>query len=80
MNQWRDREQLERKLDLCRRLSVAASDPTTSIGLAQLIEELSLVLRESEWWSEHPVQDVAKPSADSIISCGLRIFRLESCH
>jgi len=55
MDQQRDRDQLERKLDLCRRLSGAASDPTTSIRLAKLIEELEHSLREGEWWSEHPV-------------------------
>lgn len=54
MDQQRDREQLERKLDLCRRLSGAASDPTTSIKLAKLIEELEHSLQEGEWWSEHP--------------------------
>lgn len=48
MDQQRDREQLERKLDLCRRLSGAASDPTTSIRLAKLIEELEHSLRETE--------------------------------
>ena len=48
MDQQRDREQLERKLDLCRRLSGAASDPTTSIRLAKLIEELEQSLRETE--------------------------------
>ena len=46
MDQERDREQLEKKLDLCRRLSGAASDPTTSIRLAKLIEELEHSLRE----------------------------------
>jgi hypothetical protein len=48
MDQQRDREQLERKLDLCRRLSGAASDPTTSIRLARPIEELEHSLRETE--------------------------------
>jgi hypothetical protein len=48
MDQQRDREQLERKLELCRRLSGAASDPTTSIRLAKLIEELEHSLREAE--------------------------------
>ena len=48
MDQQRDREQLERKLDLCRRLSRTASDPTTSIRLAKLIEELEHSLRETE--------------------------------
>jgi len=49
MDQQRDREQLERKLDLCRRLSGAASDPTTSIRLAKLIEELEHSLRQGEY-------------------------------
>jgi hypothetical protein len=49
MDQERDREQLEKKLDLCRRLSGAASDPTTSIRLAKLIEELKHSLRETEY-------------------------------
>jgi hypothetical protein len=48
MDQQRDREQLERKLDLCRRLSGAASDRSTSIRLAKLIEELEHSLRETE--------------------------------
>jgi hypothetical protein len=45
----RDREQLEKKLDLCRRLSGAASDPTTSIRLAKIIEELEHSVRETEY-------------------------------
>jgi len=48
MDQERDREQLERKLEQCRRLSGAASDPTTSIRFAKLIEELEHSLREAE--------------------------------
>ena len=48
MDQQRDREQLERKLEQCRRLSGAASDPTTSIRFAKLIEELEHSLREAE--------------------------------
>jgi hypothetical protein len=48
MDQQRDREQLERKLEQCRRLLGAASDPTTSIRLAKLIEELEHSLREAE--------------------------------
>ena len=44
----RDREQLEKKLDLCRRLSGLASDPTTSIRLAKIIEELEHSVRETE--------------------------------
>lgn len=48
MDQQRDREQLERKLEQCRRLSGAASDPTTSMRLAKLIEELEHSLREAE--------------------------------
>jgi hypothetical protein len=48
MEQQRDREQLQRKLELCRRLSGAASDPTTSIRLAKLIEELEHGFREAE--------------------------------
>jgi hypothetical protein len=48
MDQQRDREQLERKLNLCRRLSGAASDPTTSIRLARRIGELEHSLRETE--------------------------------
>jgi hypothetical protein len=46
MDQQRDREQLERKLELCRRLSRAASDPMTSIRFAKLIEELEHSLQE----------------------------------
>ena len=49
MDHERDREQLEKKLDLCRRLSGAASDPATSIRLAKLIEELKHSLRETEY-------------------------------
>jgi hypothetical protein len=45
----RDREQLEKKLDLCRRLSGAASDPATSTRLAKIIEELEHSLRETEY-------------------------------
>jgi hypothetical protein len=48
MDQQRDREQLERKLDLCRRLSGAASDPTTSTRPTRLIGELEHSLRETE--------------------------------
>jgi hypothetical protein len=48
MDQQRDREQLERKLEQCRRLSGAASDPTTSTRFAKLIEELEHSLRETE--------------------------------
>jgi hypothetical protein len=48
MDQQRDRQRLERKLEQCRRLSAAASDPTTSIRLAKLIEELEHSLREAE--------------------------------
>jgi hypothetical protein len=47
MDHQRDREQLERKLEQCRRLSGAASDPTTSIKFAKLIEELEHCLREA---------------------------------
>ena len=47
MDQQRDREQLERKLEQCRRLSSAASDPTTSMRFAKLIEELEHSLREA---------------------------------
>jgi hypothetical protein len=47
MDQQRDREQLERKLEQCRRLSGAASDPTTSMRFAKLIEELEHSLREA---------------------------------
>jgi len=46
MDQERDREQLERKLDLCRRLSGEAPDLTTSMRLAKLIEDLEHSLRE----------------------------------
>jgi hypothetical protein len=49
MDQQRDREQLETMLEQCRRLSGAASDPTTSIRLAKLIEELEHSLREAEY-------------------------------
>ncbi len=45
------REQLEKKLELCRRPSGAASDPTTSIGLAKLIEDLQHSLRQAEYSS-----------------------------
>jgi hypothetical protein len=48
MNQQRDREQLERKLEQCRRLSRVASDPTTSIRFAKLIEELEHSLQEAD--------------------------------
>jgi len=49
MDQQRDREQLERKLEQCRRLSRAASDPTTSTRLARLIVELEHSLWEAEY-------------------------------
>jgi hypothetical protein len=52
MDQQRDREQLETMLDRCRRLSGAASDPTTSIRLAKLIAELEHSLREAEYSPE----------------------------
>jgi hypothetical protein len=52
MNRQRDREQLERKLEQCRRLSRVASDPTTSIRLAKLVEELEHSLREVEYSPE----------------------------
>jgi hypothetical protein len=52
MDRQRDLEQLERKLEQCRRLSGAASDPTTSIRLAKLIEELEHSLREAEYSPE----------------------------
>jgi hypothetical protein len=48
MNQQRDREQLERKLEQCRRLSGAASDPATSRRFAKLIEDLEHSLQEAE--------------------------------
>jgi iron-sulfur cluster repair protein YtfE (RIC family) len=48
MNQQRDREQLERKLEQCRRLSRVASDPTTPIRFAKLIEELEHSLQEAD--------------------------------
>ena len=51
MDEQPDREQLERKLDLCRRLSGTASDPTTSTRLVKLIEELEHSLREDEYSS-----------------------------
>ncbi len=47
MDQQRDREQLERKLEQCRRLIGVASDPTTSVRLAKLVEELEHCLREA---------------------------------
>jgi hypothetical protein len=46
MHEQRDREQLERKLEQCRRLMREASDLTTSARLAWLIEELEHSLRE----------------------------------
>jgi hypothetical protein len=52
MDQQRDRGHLERKLDQCRRLSGAVSDPTTSIRLAKLIEELEHSLRKAEYSPE----------------------------
>jgi hypothetical protein len=48
MDQQRDREQLERKLEQCRRLSRVASDPATSIRFTRLIEELEHSLQEAE--------------------------------
>jgi hypothetical protein len=48
MDQQRDREQLERKLEQCRRLSRVASDPATSIRFTKLIEELEHSLQEAE--------------------------------
>jgi hypothetical protein len=47
MDQQRDREQLERKLEQCRRLMRGASDPTTSVRFAKLVEELEHSLRET---------------------------------
>jgi hypothetical protein len=47
MDQQRDREQLERKLEQCRRLIGVASDPTTSVRLAKLVDELEHCLREA---------------------------------
>jgi hypothetical protein len=43
-----DRRQLERKLEQCRRLSVLTYDSTTSVRLAELIEELEHSLRENQ--------------------------------
>ena len=47
MDQQRDREQLERKLGLCRRLMNGASDPAISVRFAKLVEELEHSLREA---------------------------------
>ena len=47
MDQQRDRERLETMLEQCRRLSGAASDPTTSMRFAKLIEELVCGRRNS---------------------------------
>jgi hypothetical protein len=47
MDQQRDREQLERKLEQCRRLMGAASDSATSIRFAKPVEELEHSLREA---------------------------------
>jgi len=47
MDQQRGREQLERRLELCRRLMVGACDPTTSVRLAKLVGELEHSLREA---------------------------------
>jgi hypothetical protein len=47
MDQQRDLEQLERKLEQCRRLIGGASDPTTLARLAKLVEELEHSLREA---------------------------------
>jgi hypothetical protein len=47
MDQQRDREQLQSKLELCRRLIGEASDSTISARLAKLAEELEHSLREA---------------------------------
>lgn len=47
MDQQRDKEQLERKLEQCRRLMEGASDPTTTVRLVKLIKDLEHGLREA---------------------------------
>jgi hypothetical protein len=48
MDEQLDRKQLQRKLELCRRLSEIACDPATSSRLAKLVEELEHSLQEAE--------------------------------
>lgn len=48
MDEQLDRKQLQRKLELCRRLSEIAYDPATSSRLAKLVEELEHSLQEAE--------------------------------
>jgi len=48
MDEQLDRKQLQRKLELCRRLSEIACDPATSSRLAKLIEELEHSLQQAE--------------------------------
>jgi hypothetical protein len=48
MDEQLDRKQLQRKLELCRRLSEIGCDPATSSRLAKLIEELEHSLQETE--------------------------------
>jgi hypothetical protein len=48
MDQKSDREDLNNKLEQCRRLSREASDPTTKARLAKLIEELEHGLRQTD--------------------------------
>jgi hypothetical protein len=47
MDQQRDREQLQRKLEQCRRLIGESSDSAISARLAKLVEELKHSLRET---------------------------------
>ncbi len=48
MDQQSDREELNKKLEQCRRLSREASDPITKVRIAKLIEELEHAMRQSE--------------------------------
>ena len=48
MDQKSDQEELNKKLEQCRRLSREASDSTTKARIAKLIEELEHALRHSD--------------------------------